>query len=150
MNTLGKVVGLGLLGLAVPAMAQEHGAQIVDQAWAEAMKANDLEAIVALYAPDAVAYFPDGDLQGIEAIRSYWAGFLAAFTVEDATNEGAYETLGDTSLGYGHWSMTAIPKAGGEPLQMQGRATVVVKKVGGRWQYQVDHASVPLAPPPEN
>jgi len=30
---------------------------------------------------------------------------------------------------------------------MKGRATVVVKKIGGKWQYVVDHASVPLPPP---
>ena len=73
---------------------------------------------------------------------------LAAFTVKDATSEGTYETTGDTSLGWGYWSLTVVPKGGGDPIPMKGRATVVVKKVGGKWQYIVDHASVPLPPPP--
>jgi ketosteroid isomerase-like protein len=41
----------------------------------------------------------------------------------------------------------ALPKAGGEAIPMKGRATVVVKKIGGKWLYTVDHASVPLPPP---
>lgn len=148
MNLLRKAMGLGLLAVAVPAMAAEHGAQVVDQAWAKAMKANDLDATMALYAPDAVAYFPDGDFKGKQAIQRSWTDFLAMFTVKDASSEGTYETMGDTSLGWGFWSMTVIPKAGGEPISMKGRATVVVKKIGGKWLYVVDHASVPLPPPP--
>jgi ketosteroid isomerase-like protein len=148
MNLLRKLMGLGLLAVAVPAMGAEHGAQMVDQAWVQAMKANDLEATVALYAPDAVAYFPDGDFEGEQAIRKSWSDFLAMFTVKDASAEGTYETTGDTSLGWGHWSLTLVPKAGGDPIQMKGRATVVVKKIGGKWLYVVDHASVPLPPPP--
>jgi uncharacterized protein (TIGR02246 family) len=147
MNVLRRTVGLGLLALAVPAMAAEHGAQIVDQAWVKAMKANDLEATMALYAPDAVAYFPDGDFKGKEAIRKSWTDFLAAFTVKEVTSQGTYETTGDTSLGWGYWTLTVVPKAGGEAIPMKGRATVVVKKIGGKWLYTVDHASVPLPPP---
>ena len=148
MKLLRTAMSLGLLAVAVPVVAGEHGAQFVDQAWVKAMKANDLEAIMALYAPDAVAYFPDGDFKGKQAIRKSWTDFLAMFTVKDATSEGTYETTGDTSLGWGFWSMAVVPKGGGELIAMKGRATVVVKKIGGTWLYFVDHASVPLPPPP--
>ncbi len=148
MKLLRTAMSLALLAVAVPVMAAEHAAQMVDQAWVKAMKANDLEAVTALYAPDAVAYFPDGDFKGKQAIRKSWTDFLAMFTVKDATSEGTYETTGDTSLGWGYWSMTVVPKGGGEPIVMKGRATVVVKKIGGKWLYVVDHASVPLPPPP--
>ena len=149
MKFIGTAMSLGLLAVAVPVVAGEHAAQLVDQAWVKAMKANDLEATMALYAPDAVAYFPDGDFKGKQAIRKSWTDFLAMFTVKDATSEGTYETTGDTSLGWGYWSMTVLPKGGGEPIVMKGRATVVVKKIGGKWLYAVDHASVPLPPPPK-
>jgi len=148
MNVLRNAMGLGLLAVAVPVAAGEHGAQMVDQAWVKAVNANDLEATVALYAPDAVAFFPDGDFKGKEAIRKSWTDFFAMFTIKDARSEGTYETTGDTSVGWGAWSLTAVPKSGGEPIPMKGRATVVVKKIGGKWLYIVDHASVPLPPPP--
>jgi uncharacterized protein (TIGR02246 family) len=150
MNVLRRAMGLGLIAVTVPVVAGEHGAQMVDQAWVKAMKANDLEATLALYAPDAVAYFPDGDFKGKEAIRKSWTEFLAMFTVKDATSEGTYETTGDTSVGWGFWSLTVVPKGGGEPIPMKGRATVLVKKIGGKWLYVVDHASVPLPPPPSS
>lgn len=143
-----SAVGVGLLALAVPVMAAEPGAQGVDQAWVKAAKANDLEATVALYAPDAVAYLPEGNFEGRDAIRKSWADFYGAFTVKDAKVEGTYETMGDTSIGWGVWSLTAVPKAGGEPIEMKGRSTVVAKKIGGKWLFVVDHASVPLPPPP--
>jgi ketosteroid isomerase-like protein len=148
MKLLRMAMSVALLAAAVPVVAAEHGAQLTDQAWTRAMKANDVEAIMALYAPDAVAYFPDGDFKGKPAIRKSWTDFLGMFTVKDATSEGTYDTTGDTSLGWGYWSMTVIPKAGGEPMVMKGRATVIVKKIGGKWLYTVDHASVPLPPPP--
>ncbi len=147
MKVFCLATGICLLTLAAPVMAAEQGAQLVDQGWVKAIKANDLEATVALYAPEAVAYFPDGEYSGKDAIRKSWTDFLAAFTVKDATLEGTYDTTGDTSVGWGHWTLTVVPKAGGEPIAMKGRATVVVKKIGGKWLYVVDHASVPLPPP---
>jgi uncharacterized protein (TIGR02246 family) len=148
MNLLRRAMGIGLVALAAPVGAAEHGAQIVDQAWVKAMKANDLEATMALYAPEAVAYFPDGDFKGKPAIRKSFTDFLATFAVKDAAVEGTYETTGDTSLGWGYWSLTVVPKSGGDPIAMKGRATIVVKKVGGKWLYLVDHASVPLPTAP--
>ena len=47
------LTALAVLLAAFPALAVEHGAKIVDDAWLRAANANDLEAIVALYAPNA-------------------------------------------------------------------------------------------------
>jgi uncharacterized protein (TIGR02246 family) len=147
MNAVCRGLGIALLAAAVPVAAAEHGAETVDQAWVKAIKAQDVEALTALYAPDAVAYFPDGEFKGKEAIRKSWTDFLATFTVKDASITSSYETIGDTSLGHGHWTLTVAPKAGGDPMPMTGRASVVTKKIGGKWLYVVDHASVPLPPP---
>ena len=91
MNAVRRSLGLMLLAAAVPAAAAEHGAEMVDQAWVKAIKAQDLEAVMALYAPNAVAYFPDGEYAGKEAIRKSWTDFLATFTVKDATSTGTYD-----------------------------------------------------------
>ena len=89
---------------------RRRGAEPVDQAWVKAIKANDLEATLPLYAPDAVAYFPDGDFKGKEAIRKSWTEFLSTFTVKDATSEATYETTGDTSVGWGTWTLRSSPR----------------------------------------
>ena len=38
----------------------------------------------------------------------------------------------------------------GEPLQMEGRYTDAKAERDGKWVYLVDHASVPIPPPPSD
>jgi hypothetical protein len=45
--------------LATPTMALAD-AQAVDEAWRKAILANDVNAVMALYATDAVMWLPDG------------------------------------------------------------------------------------------
>jgi hypothetical protein len=40
------------------------------------------------------------------------------------------------------------PQAGGDPVVMEGRYIEVAKRIGGKWLFVADHASVPLPPPP--
>ena len=143
------LTALAVLLVAFPALAVEHGAKIVDDAWLRAANANDLAAILALYAPHATMYPPDVmEAKGTAAIRKAYADLLAAYTIKDAKLDAVYETSGDLSVGWGRWSMTMVPKAGGAPMAMTGRAMALAKKIGGKWLYVADHASAPLPPPP--
>jgi uncharacterized protein (TIGR02246 family) len=138
------LVGRGLV-------AADDGAKTVDDAWVKAINANDLEAVVALYADDATMYPPDqNEAKGKDAIRAAYAALLAANTVKDArVTEGHYQTYGSYSSGWGHGTLTLVPKAGGSPVTMEVRITAVAVKRGGKWLYLVDHASAPLPPPPK-
>jgi len=133
-------------GFAAPA---EDGLRIVDQAWLKAALANDLEGIVALYAPDARMYPPDSmEAKGKEAIRASWKAFLDPMTIKKVTlSDEMYTTSGDLSAGAGRWTIVAAPKAGGPEVTMEGRATSVARKIDGKWLYILDHASVPIPPP---
>lgn len=130
--------------------APEKGMNPAGEAFVKAVKANDLEAVMALYAPDALMFPPDAmAAQGTAEIRKSYAGLMDNFTIKDiVVSDAWHETHGDVMLGWGRFVMTMAPKAGGEPVQMQGRFTDVSKKVGGKWLYILDHASVPLPPPP--
>ena len=67
-------------------VAADLGPESVDQAWLKAAKANDLERLVACYAPDAVMYPPDTLIaQGKDAIRADYKGLLDTMTIRDAT-----------------------------------------------------------------
>jgi ketosteroid isomerase-like protein len=136
-----------LLSAALPA---EQGAQTVDTAWLKAIKANDVEALVACYAPNAVMWLPDApEARGSDAIRAAYAGLLAANTVADATiSDAVYQTTGDLSTSWGHFTLTLQPKRGGEAVTMKGRFASVSKKVSGKWAYVADLASVDPAPAP--
>jgi uncharacterized protein (TIGR02246 family) len=146
------LVLLGVMLAAVAAPAAENapatGVESVDQAWAKAMKANDLAGVLACYAPDAVAWFPDApEARGEKAIRAAYEQLFAENTVKDAALlETHYKTVGDVSVGWGTFSLTLQPKKGGDPVVMRGRFTEIAERRSGRWVYVVDHASG--EPPP--
>ena len=72
--------------------------------------------------------------KGRDAIRAVWGGFLSANKVTECKPlETGYRTVGDTSIGWGRFSMTFQPKAGGAPATLEGRfSDVAVKKAGKR------------------
>src|SRR3954452_18164223 len=42
-----------------------------------AFNSGDVDALVALYEPDAWLFGPEGPVQGVELIRDVWTGFIA-------------------------------------------------------------------------
>jgi len=127
------------------------GIKGVDEAWVAAAKKGDVEAIVALYAADAVYYPPDSfEARGTAGIRKAYTEWFAAVTIAEARIESTYTTSGDLSLGYGTATLTMQPKTGGAPQTVTVRVTAVAKKVGGKWKYLADHASAPLPAPPSS
>lgn len=141
-------VVLGALASAL--RAQEDGAKIVDDAWVKAVKAGDVEAMVALYAPDAVMYPPDAkEARGAVAIRQAYTNMLSSMTVTDAALATRYYTAGDISYGYGTATLNMTPKAGGSPQLVEVRVTSIARRIDGKWLYVVDHASMPATAPPD-
>ena len=132
------------------ALAADEGSKAVDAAWMKAMKANDMDAVVACYAPDAVMWFPNApEARGTKAIRDIYAGYFDAYTVSDVVlPSSAYQTSGELSAGWGNFILTLQPKKGGDPVVMKGRFTDVAMRIGGKWLYVADHASATPAPPP--
>ena len=147
-----RVIGtllLGGLAAAVPLVAAEPtGTEALDAAWMKAMKAGDVEAVMACYASDAVLWFPGApEARGEKAIREEYAGFFGANTVTDVTITNAHhETWQNLSVGWANFAMTLQPKTGGAPATMHGRYTEVARKIDGKWKYVADHASAD--PPP--
>jgi uncharacterized protein (TIGR02246 family) len=149
----GQVVMIGICmlfgGLLV---AADNGMNPAGEAFVKAFNANDLEAVVALYAPDAILYPPDSMVaKGKDAIRESYGGLMDHYTIKEIViSDAQHETIGDTSIGWGSFSLTMVPKTGGDVIQMSGRFTDVSKNINGKWLYVVDHASAPLplsAPP---
>ena len=95
------------------------------------MKANDLEAVLKTYAPDAVVWLPQvKEARGEKAIRSVYEGLLCANTVTEVVlSETGYRTMGSTQVGRQ------------SSCNMTGRFTDIAEQRGGRWVYIVDHAS---------
>lgn len=151
MTTSGSRAGILVLAmvLAPLAAAAQEGAKGVDAAWLKAIKANDVEAIVACYAPDAVLWLPGApEARGTKAIRDVYAGLLSSSTVADVSILNAtYETSGDLSAAWGNFTLTLQPKSGGSPTVLKGRFASASKKIGGKWAYVADLASDDPPPP---
>lgn len=148
MKRTALALGIGLA--AAFAAAADVAVNDLDKAWTKAMLANDVAAVGALYAPDAVMYPPDAmELKGREAIQKGYADLLSSMRVLEAKlTPAGNETHGDTLIGWGRWALKLAPKAGGDPVLMEGRYMAVAKKINGKWLYVADHASAPLPPPP--
>jgi uncharacterized protein (TIGR02246 family) len=128
--------------------AEPAGIKALDDAWSKAMKANDLEAVVALYAPDAVTWMPEApEASGAAAVRAGFQGMLAAYTVQDAVLSDTHQkTSGNVAASWGHYTLVLAPKAGGAAMTLKGRFTGIAERRAGRWLYISDHAS-PEPPP---
>ena len=140
-----RITALAILTVtfSLPCHAAETGAQSLDSSWIKAMRANDLEAVLKTYAPDAVVWLPQmKEARGERAIRATFEGLLSANTVKEVVlSETGYRTMGKVSVGWGRFSLTLAPKSGGSPVVMIGRFTDMAERRGGHWVYIVDHAS---------
>jgi uncharacterized protein (TIGR02246 family) len=152
-----KALVLALLLLATPALAtpadeaaiRAHGAQ-----WVKAFKGGDIEALMALYTPDAeVALHGKPKLKGLPAIRAYFTPLLK--TPLDADFLLAEESLvvdHDTAVFMSrYWFTVRTPQ--GE-IRDPGRSLIVYRKgTDGIWRLRmdIDQASpdVIYPPPPE-
>jgi len=120
----------------------------VGAAWIKAVKANDLEGVVKLYATDAVAWFPDeAQHNGAAAIRASYKTLFETFTVVDAVLSNSHH-FGDAEqrTNWGNFSLTLKQKSDGKSVPMAGRYTDVQEKRSGHWVYVVDDASAEPAP----
>jgi len=136
-----------VLSMSAAAIA-EDGINPIGEHFIKAFKAGDADAVAALYAPDAVSYPPDAmEAVGRDAIRESWGGLFKTYNVQDLIISNAHhETESTLSCAWGYFKMILVPKAGGDPVTMEGRFTDVARKIDGQWQYLNDHASVPLPP----
>jgi uncharacterized protein (TIGR02246 family) len=143
-------LALGIVLAAASATAADAGLTDIEKAWTKAALANDVAAISALYAPDAIMYPPDEmEWKGREAIQKGYEGLLRDMKVLEAKlTPAGMETFGDKSIGWGRYTLKLAPKAGGDPVVLEGRYTALAKKIKGKWLYVSDHASSPLPPPP--
>jgi uncharacterized protein (TIGR02246 family) len=139
---------MSLVLVAAAARAGDSPAKALDDRFLKAFNANDVEAIVACYADDAVIYPPDSfQAKGKDAIRQSFQGMLNEFKVSKATiSDATYLDTGDRCVGWGTVEFTMTPVAGGEPMAMKGRFTSVSEKRNGRWVFISDHASLPMSP----
>lgn len=133
-----------------PSKAATQGLAIVDAAWLRAIKANDADAVAACYASDAVVWLPyAAEVIGTANPPALFASLLTGNVVLAATLSNPHYWTKDTlSAGWGQFSLTLQPKAGGSPRTVTGRFTAIAEKRAGGWVLVAHHASLDAAASP--
>ncbi len=127
-------------------------AKALDAAWLEAYNARNLEAVMAGYwnSPDLVSYPP-----GAMEIKG-WENMKAQLQQEFSMGPGGkleiltsnYTVHGNVVSTNGTWRYT-MAGPDGAPMEFLGRYSDLKAKHAGKLVYIMDHASVPLPPPPD-
>lgn len=145
-------IALALVLTPVFSVAAQDSPKALQQAFVTAATSGDVDAMAALYTEDATNYPIEGALaaNGQAGVRASWGPFLDAFTI---TNMELFDTggvkTGDLATSWGLFTMTFVPKSGGDPVTSQGRFTDVSQNFDGTWLYIFDHASIPPIAPVE-
>ena len=107
--------------------------------FAEAFNAADLDALVALYEPEAVTF--DSRMQlvkGSQAIREALQGFLA-WKPQIKLETKSVIQAGELALLRGEWQMKGTGPDG-KPVEIAHKSSEVVRRQDdGTWRYIIDH-----------
>ena len=92
-----------------------HTPEEVQRLWAEAFSAHDLEALMALYEPEATLIPQPGQVvTGTGAIREALSGFLALKPKFESEFKKAFQ-VGEIALLFSDWTLSATDPDGVTP-----------------------------------
>jgi uncharacterized protein (TIGR02246 family) len=107
--------------------------------WEKAYNSGDIDALVELYEPDAtIVPEPGSPVTGRAAIREALGPFLALRGQFQLRTSALIES-GDVAVAYGDWSLTGGTDPDGNPVNLEGRSTDVLRKQpDGSWLDVID------------
>jgi uncharacterized protein (TIGR02246 family) len=115
-------------------MAGSVGPADIHPSFEAGVNNQDVEGLMALYAPDATMVLADGStVTGTDAIREQIAGILAMNGRMTLRTRYAIEA-GDLAILSGEWSITADGQTMGATT-----AEVARRQPDGSWAYIIDH-----------
>jgi uncharacterized protein (TIGR02246 family) len=120
--------------------------------WIAAFRTGDIEALMALYMPDAlVALHGKPALRGIAAIRAYFEPGMGKSDVEFILDIEEIQVHGNVAHLVSKYWYTAVPRDGSEPYRDAGRSALIYKRDDdGHWKIylDIDQATPDVAFPP--
>jgi len=146
--TVALAAALCSVPVRVSADAAADGRAVSD-AFAKAVAAGDVPAIVALYRDDASVIWPGQgeEAKGKAAIEALAKKLVAQKSGTIALKSQDSKALGDDYIvNVGRWENTITTPAG-KTQTVVIRTSEVLQKTDGKWLYLVDHASIGLPPP---
>ena len=114
----------------------------VHENFVEAFNRHDLDAIAALYEPEAVMVSSAGPVRGIAAIREIYRAVFALRPTIELRTLGAHQT-GDLALLHGKWIWRGVGPDGVEVRREGYNTETVRRQPDGRWLFAIDNPSAP-------
>ena len=124
----------------MPANDAESAIKQHNVAFATAMRAGDMDAVVNSYTSDGMVMPPNmAAAHGSNEIRATWTGFLSPFSGVDLTlTADDVQQSGDLAFETGRYIVHLTPKGTTTAVSDNGKYVVVWKKVDGRWRIYRD------------
>jgi PhnB protein len=126
------------------ARAEAQIGALIDD-WARAMRAKDVDGLMAHYAPDSVTFdlappliSTGADAKGLQAWFSTWPSPLG-YEIRDLNI-----TAGDDVAFCHSLNRLSGTKAEGEKVDVWFRQTLCLRRIGGAWRIAHQHESVPF------
>jgi uncharacterized protein (TIGR02246 family) len=155
--TLALLVGCAGCSSAPPAETTAVDTKAKDQAdikaledrFLAAMKARDVNAIMACYVPDqSLVVFdavPPRQYTGADAYKKDWQAFFALFPgpMDPSINDLEISAGGDVAYSHSIQHVSLMGKDG-KKTEMTVRVTDGYKKTNGQWLISHEHVSVPV------
>jgi uncharacterized protein (TIGR02246 family) len=117
--------------------------------WAKALRAKDLNRLMASYAPDVLTFDVVNPLQriGVDAARKRAEEWISSWQgpINCEIRDLSIATTDDAAFSHNLSRFSGTKKGGGE-IDMWIRATLCYRKIDGRWNVTHEHVSVPFDP----
>jgi uncharacterized protein (TIGR02246 family) len=109
----------------------------LSQAWIDAMRAKDIDRLLAMIADDAV-FLPPGSppVTGRDEVSKMLATFFSRCDPEQSFAIGEIQVCGDWAFTWGAETMKATPASGGAQLTMRGHGLSILRRQpDGSWKF---------------
>jgi len=145
-------LALAWFGLAHQAIAKsddEAEIKALEEQFAAAVNAKDVDKIMAVYVPDDSLFvfdvIPPRQYVGAKAYRDDWKGFLDGFSgpIKFDISDVIVIARGNQAFGHCIQHVTGTGKDG-KPLDMTVRVSDDYRKIKGKWLIVQEHVSVPV------
>jgi uncharacterized protein (TIGR02246 family) len=121
--------------------------QLVED-WARAVRARDIEGILAHHSPKMLMFDvpPPLESKGIDAYRKSWDLFFAWSDDPVVFDFNEMDITAGNDVAYVAALMRcAGTEANGKRIQLEFRLTIGLRKIGGQWTVMHEHHSIPAS-----
>lgn len=132
-----------------PAAGRRRDIAAVVDAWAEATRNNDLEAIMAFHAPEVRTFDCHSvyEFRGAEPYRQFYEACLAHMQGSMSFDIESLDIEASGDLGFAHF-IAACGATGTDGIKHLGRlrSTLCFRRSDGNWRIVHSHCSAPFNP----